>query len=92
MARVDEHVDEPTWLSQAISRPVVRRALAYAIVVGLILIVINHGDSVIAGEVSSSRLAKMGLTMLVPYVVSTLSSVGALRQGNRSIRLRGNKT
>ena len=63
----------------ALSPPVVRRALLYAFVVGAILITINHGDALLAGHVSAERWWKMGLTVLVPYTVSTLSSVGALR-------------
>ena len=56
-----------------------RRALGYAVVVGAILIAINHGDALLRGEVDGVRALKMGLTVLVPYVVSTLSSVQALR-------------
>jgi hypothetical protein len=67
------------FLALALSRSVVRRALGYAVVVGAILISINHGDALLRGEIDSSRLLKMGLTVLVPYCVSTLSSVGALR-------------
>jgi hypothetical protein len=58
---------------------VVRRALLYAMVVGAILIAINHGDALLAGDVGPGRWWKIGLTVLVPYTVSTLSSVGALR-------------
>jgi hypothetical protein len=63
----------------ALSARVVRRALLYAFVVGAVLIAINHGDALVAGDVSAERWWKMGLTLLVPYTVSTLSSVGALR-------------
>jgi hypothetical protein len=63
----------------ALSPRVVRRALLYAVVVGAVLIAINHGDALLRGEVSPERWWKMGLTVLVPYTVSTLSSVGALR-------------
>jgi short subunit fatty acids transporter len=59
---------------------VVKRAIKYAVIVGLILIAINHGDALLRGEITARRLAKMALTVLVPYVVSTLSSVGALRE------------
>jgi hypothetical protein len=59
---------------------VVRRACLYAVVVGAVLIAINHGDALVAGDVGAGRLWKMGLTVLVPYAVSTLSSVGAMRQ------------
>jgi hypothetical protein len=70
---------EPTFLNFATSRPVVRRALGYGVIVGAVLIAINHGDAILRGDVSSFRLLKMGLTTLVPYTVSTLSSVQAMR-------------
>jgi len=38
-----------------------------------------HGDAILAGDVSQGRLVKMGLTVMVPYLVSTFSSVGATR-------------
>ena len=63
----------------ATSREVVRRAASYAVVVGAILIAINHGDALIRADLDATRLFKMGLTVLVPYTVSTLSSVQALR-------------
>ena len=66
-------------LRLARSPSVVRRALGYAVVVGAILISINHGDALLRGEVDGVRALKMGLTVLVPYAVSTLSSVQALR-------------
>jgi hypothetical protein len=68
------------WLRVASSPSVVKRALCYAIVVGIILITINHGDAILKGELSRSRILKMALTVLVPYIVSTLSSVSALRE------------
>ena len=69
----------PTWFQVATSAQVVRRALKYAVVVGAILIAINHGDALLAGQLGSGRLFRMGLTVLVPYAVSTLSSVEAVR-------------
>ncbi len=59
---------------------VARRALRFAVVVGSVLIAINHGDAILAGDVSAGRTLKMGLTILVPYAVSTLSSVMAMRE------------
>ena len=67
------------WLSLATRPAVVRRALGYAIVVGTVLIVINHGDAILRGDLSMARLVRMALTVTVPYVVSTASSVGAKR-------------
>ncbi len=67
------------FFALALAPNVVRRAIFYAIVVGAILIAINHGDAILAGEWGGARLFKMGLTLLVPYAVSTLSSVSATR-------------
>ena len=67
-----------TALQLATSRDVVRRALGYAIVVGAILIAINHADAIARGEFDMVRGIKMGLTVLVPYIVSTFSSIQAL--------------
>lgn len=68
-----------SWLQLALTPSVIRRGLVYALVVGAILIMINQGDAILRGEVSAGRAWRMGLTVLVPYVVSTLSSVGAMR-------------
>ena len=65
------------WLAVARERSIVTRACKYAVVVGAILITINHWDALLAGDLDRRRLVKMGLTVLVPYTVSTLSSVGA---------------
>jgi hypothetical protein len=65
----------PVWVSLCLSKPVVRRALYSALIVGTILIAINHGDALIRGEIDSIRVFKIILTILVPYLVSTISSV-----------------
>lgn len=72
------------WLRVAARPTVVRRGVIYAVVVGSVLIAINHGDALLAGELSRGRIVRMGLTMLVPYAVSTLSSVGAIRTAERT--------
>lgn len=60
-----------------------RRALRTMAVVGTILIAINHGDALLHGQIDATRLFKIGLTLLVPYGVSTTSSVAALRSRPR---------
>ena len=65
------------WLTVAREPAIVRRALKFALVIGAVLAAINHGDEILAGEIDARRLLKMCVTMLVPYTVSTLSSVGA---------------
>lgn len=67
------------WLRLAFSGPVVRRALLFAVVVGIILAAINHGDTIVRGEIGPMHILKIGLTAIVPYAVSALSSVAALR-------------
>ena len=71
------------WFELALSRAVVHRALGYGVVVGAILISINHGDAILRGDLEPVRLFKMGLTVMVPYTVSTLSSVQAIRSSTR---------
>lgn len=73
----------PGWFAMAMRPAVVRRSLGYAVVVGAILITINHADAILRGDLTPGRLAKMGLTVIVPYLVSTLSSVGAMREARR---------
>lgn len=62
----------------ALQPSVVKRALKYALVVGFILIAINHSDAILSGHITRGVWVKMLLTVMVPYVVSTLSSVGVL--------------
>ncbi len=65
------------------SGPVVRRGIKYAVVVGILLLVINHGEAILHGDLTRGRLVQMGLTILVPFAVSTFSSVGALRDAGK---------
>jgi hypothetical protein len=60
-------------------RDVVVRALRVALLVGTVLIAINHGDRILNGSVAQLDFLKMFLTYFVPYGVSTFSSVAAIR-------------
>jgi hypothetical protein len=71
------------WFQLAFRPSVVKRALKYALIVGFILIAINHSDAILSGQVTRGRLLKMLLTVVVPYLVSTLSSVGVLLEMRR---------
>lgn len=66
------------WLQVATEPAVVRRALKYALAVGALLITINHGYALWQGDLSVVRMLEMALTMVVPYCVSTMSSVSAI--------------
>jgi hypothetical protein len=63
----------------ATSGPVVRRALVLAAIVGTILVAINHGKCILSGHFNAYCLVSCILTMMVPYFVSTISSVMACR-------------
>lgn len=67
------------WLKLALSPAVVSRSLRVGLVVGTLLIVINHGDALLAAELDPGRLTRMALTYLVPYGVATYAAVAALR-------------
>jgi hypothetical protein len=71
------------WLKTAFEPRIVRRSLKYAAVVGTILITINHGNAILSGAVDRVRIFQMCLTVVVPYCVSTLSSVEAIRSIQR---------
>lgn len=58
---------------------VVKRALKFAVVVGTILIIINHGAPILRGEWSIERIVSICLTYCVPYAVTTFASVQAIR-------------
>jgi len=70
--------------SLVVRRDVMVRAAKTAMCVGLLLIVINHGDALLTGQWSAGQLLKMLLTFAVPYCVSTYSSVGALQNNDKS--------
>jgi hypothetical protein len=67
-------------LQLCMQRNIVVRGLKFSAVVGSILVLINQWDVLLAGEFTSQVAPKIMLTYSVPYVVSTLSSVQALRQ------------
>ena len=76
-------MSEVSWIAVATSRSVVRRAAAVAPIVGTILVIINHGDAILRGDLGVGRLLRIALTVMVPYCVSTYSSVSALRASAR---------
>lgn len=73
------------WLALARSPRIFRRALKYAIGVGTVLIVINHGDALLRGDVSAVRVLRMILTVIVPYCVSTASSVSSVLEHKNEV-------
>lgn len=64
-------------LDTAKSPAIVQRSIKVSLLVGSILMLINHGDALLAGELDQNRIAKILLTYIVPYLVSTQAGVAA---------------
>ena len=62
-----------TFVSLAVSDGTPRKAFLTACVVGTVLMLINHGDVILRGELPS--LIKIPLTYCVPFCVTTWGSV-----------------
>ncbi|WP_147105421.1 nitrate/nitrite transporter NrtS [Tateyamaria sp. syn59] len=78
-------MSHPNALQIATDRTVVKRAAKIAFVVGVIIAMINHGDRITSGTMDAVAWAKCALTFLVPYSVSTYSSVMAVRERLQSL-------
>ena len=77
---------ENGFLRLAARSDVVTRAARTALLVGVILIAINHGDALLSANIGPVQVGKMLLTVLVPYCVSTYASVRALQSATASGR------
>lgn len=62
-------------------RPMVRRSLLTAIVVGIVLTAINQGNVILGGDFPAQLWWKIPLTFCVPYAVATFGAMGAARIG-----------
>ena len=62
-----------SFLQHCLSPSIVKRSLKISAIVGTILLAINQGDRILAGE--GIDLIKAVLTYMVPYCVSTYSAV-----------------
>lgn len=85
------HMSEPAtgFVALALTKSVVARAVRVALLVGTILALINHGDALVRLAFDTNNVMKILLTYLVPYGVSTYSSVRAIqaqrRRGGRAV-------
>ena len=69
----------PTFIALALSNKVMSSALKVSIIVGSLLAIINHGSTLLDMNFSGEKIAQILLTYLVPYCVSTYSSVKAIQ-------------
>jgi len=63
----------------AFSRPVVIGAINVSLIVGSVLALVNHGTAIINLTLSLEIVIKIFLSYLVPYCVSTYSTVKAIQ-------------
>ncbi|MGH3279767.1 MAG: nitrate/nitrite transporter NrtS [Trebonia sp.] len=79
----------PTWRTPGEACRVVAyrrhlsRTLATALVVGTILFVINHLDTVLRGKAATGTWVEAGLTYLVPFCVANIGILIACRRTTR---------
>ncbi len=63
-----------------VAQPVnLRRTLKISLIVGTVLFAINQADVVMGGDATMLTWAKIGLTFVVPFVVSNLGVIHATR-------------
>jgi hypothetical protein len=70
----------PGFLALAGTSGVVLSSLKIALVVGSILALINHGPAILGLNLTGRSFLQILLTYMVPYSVSTYSSVRALQR------------
>lgn len=83
---MSDDAGQQSFLFLATRASVMRRAIRIALVVGVVLAAINHGERFLSGTLDSAVLAKILLTFCVPYCVSTYSSVLAIRERSQLVR------
>lgn len=68
------------WFAIATRPAIVKRSVRVALVVGTALTLINQGGRLLALDIDAPTLARIVLTYIVPYCVSTWAAVGALHE------------
>jgi hypothetical protein len=72
------------FLSAFFSRPVMLQAVKVASVVGPILLMVNHGEQVLASPLSVETLRKLAMNLTVPYLVASYSSARTVMRAVRA--------
>ncbi|UGA56862.1 nitrate/nitrite transporter NrtS [Vibrio sp. VB16] len=71
-------------LNTAFSPLIVKRSLKVSAVVGTILMMINHGEALLLGNMDTQRAIQIALSYCVPYLVSTYSAVSTTIENQRN--------
>lgn len=66
-------------LAIVLRREHLRSTVAITLVVGTILMLINHLDTIVSGDATPATWVKVGLTYCVPFVVSNLGLLSGKR-------------
>lgn len=59
--------------------PLLQRSVGIASVIGSVLLLINHGDAIIGGQLHPSLAWKIPATYAVPFIVATWSALSNTR-------------
>ncbi len=70
----------------AFRKDVFFRAFKMALILGIVLAIINHGDHIFLGTMIVTNWIKILITFCVPFCVSTISSVLAIKEEQSTIR------
>ena len=73
-------MSKATFLALATRPDIMRTALKVSLLVGTVLVAINHGHAIAQGQIDLFRAIQIPLNYLVPYCVSTFSAVRAAQK------------
>ncbi|MEZ8017834.1 nitrate/nitrite transporter NrtS [Vibrio splendidus] len=62
---------------------ILKRSLKVSLIVGTILMFINHGDKLLSSNIDATLIIKILMTYCVPFSVSTQASVSATLQSRK---------
>jgi len=71
-----------TFLSTAFSTTIIKNSLKVSLVVGSLLLLINHGDKMFQAQLNSDFFIQATLNYLIPYCVSTYSAVKTVQMNS----------
>ena len=74
-----EHGRGDGWIEVALRPEILKRGIKVGLLVGTVLALINHGEKILTMTMDLESLVQVGLTYLVPFGVSTWSSVQTAR-------------
>lgn len=71
------------YITIALNPEVVKTAIKLSLIVGTLLALINHAPAIFSLTLNRQNLYQIALTYLVPYCVSTYSSVNIILKGKK---------